>query len=459
VSASRSPRGVLKLLRAALCALYVVSVTPCLAAEASLRSPRLQALDKAAAAGDVRASSAFWLEIAQRGAPLIEPLTEDTMLLTFVVRARSSSDERAPGIYGQLGDTGGPMPAKAALARLDGTDVWYRTYEMSDRARFSYHVIRPRGEVPDPQAVAEISVGGAVHELFVDPLNPRTWFNGWMRMLDTGEWTEDWPVRGSYAEGPHALVDRYATPRHGVERGTVSTYDVGSELLGNQRKITVYTPPGLPRGCADCDFLLVFDRAAYTSAVPTTVILDNLQADGAIRPLVAVFVGNTQVPGRGAELPPNPLFQRYLREELLPWLHGRYQFTRDPRRSVVAGSSFGGLAATYTALENAALFGNVLAQSGSYWWWPEWMSTGIRITDQAGTLIRQFEATSRLPVRFYLEVGTWEGDVMLEPNRRFRDVLLRKGYDVHYEERVGGHDYVRWRDSLSDGLLELIGKK
>jgi enterochelin esterase family protein len=58
-----------------------------------------------------------------------------------------------------------------------------------------------------------------------------------------------------------------------------------------------------------------------------------------------------------------------------------------------------------------------------------------------------------------METGTWEGDVMLEPNRKFRDVLLGKGYDVQYEERIGGHDYVRWRDSLSEGLRRLLGKQ
>jgi enterochelin esterase-like enzyme len=444
-------------LSAAFVGLVVLCAMPSLAAGASPRSPRLEALSKTAPADQPRILSRFWADVARSGTPLIEPSSDGSMLLTFVVRASGLPDERLPGIYGAFGDTGGPMPARAVLERLGGTDVWYRTYEMSDRARFSYHVVRPRGTAADPQAVAEIILDGATHELFVDPLNPRTWVNGWMRLLDSGEWTEDWPVRGSYAEGPNALVDRYVTPRQGVARGKVSTQDLASELLGNQRKITVYTPPGHERGCADCDFLLVFDRAAYLSAVPTTVILDNLQGDGAIGPIVAVFVGNSQVPGR-AELPPNPLFQRFLAEELLPWLRKRYQFTSDARRSVVAGSSFGGLAATYTAFKNPSVFGNVLAQSGSYWWWPDWMSAGIRITEDSGALIREFSAAERLPLRFYLEVGTWEGDVMLEPNRRFRDVLRRKGYDVHYEERIGGHDYVRWRDSLSDGLLELIGR-
>ncbi|HEX5651244.1 MAG TPA: alpha/beta hydrolase-fold protein [Steroidobacteraceae bacterium] len=458
MSPSRSPRGACSFMQAVVCALFVSCATPSLAVEPSLRSPRLQALSRAAAAGEDQASSTFWLEVARRGTPLIEPLADGVMLLTFVVRANGMPDERAPGIYGQLGDTGGPMPARAALQRLEGTDVWYRTYEMSDRARFSYHVIRPRRDVADPQAVGDITVEGEAHELFVDPLNPRTWVNGWMRLLETGEWTEDWPVRGSYAEGPHALVDRYATPRQGVKRGKASTHDVGSELLGNQRKITVYTPPGHERGCAECDFLLVFDRAAYISAVPTPTILDNMQADRVIRPLVAVFVGNSRQPGRGEELPPNPLFQRFLREELLPWVRERYRFSSDPRRSVVAGSSFGGLAATYTALKNPDVFGNVLSQSGSYWWWPQWLAAGIRVTEQSGTLIREYRDAARLPIRFYMETGTWEGEVMLEPNREFRDVLLRKGYDVQYEERIGGHDYVRWRDSLSEGLRRLLGQ-
>ena len=35
--------------------------------------------------------------------------------------------------------------------------------------------------------------------------------------------------------------------------------------------------------------------------------------------------------------------------------------------------------------------------------------------------------------------------------------LLAKGYEVHYQENVGGHDYLSWRGSLADGLLALVG--
>jgi hypothetical protein len=38
-----------------------------------------------------------------------------------------------------------------------------------------------------------------------------------------------------------------------------------------------------------------------------------------------------------------------------------------------------------------------------------------------------------------------------------RDVLLAKGYEVHYQQFVGGHDYLSWRGTFADGLMDLIG--
>ena len=48
---------------------------------------------------------------------------------------------------------------------------------------------------------------------------------------------------------------------------------------------------------------------------------------------------------------------------------------------------------------------------------------------------------------------------MVPCNRHLRDVLTLKGYEVHYSEFNGGHDYICWRGSLADGLLRLVGNK
>jgi enterochelin esterase-like enzyme len=38
-------------------------------------------------------------------------------------------------------------------------------------------------------------------------------------------------------------------------------------------------------------------------------------------------------------------------------------------------------------------------------------------------------------------------------------VLLAKGYSVHYQQFVGGHDDVVWRGAFADGLIALLGRR
>lgn len=72
---------------------------------------------------------------------------------------------------------------------------------------------------------------------------------------------------------------------------------------------------------------------------------------------------------------------------------------------------------------------------------------------------RQFVKARRQPIRFYMEVGRFEGQFGPEQvveNRRFRDVLEAKGHDVTYQEFSGGHDYLRWRGTFAEGFIKLV---
>jgi enterochelin esterase-like enzyme len=104
--------------------------------------------------------------------------------------------------------------------------------------------------------------------------------------------------------------------------------------------------------------------------VPTATILNNLISEKRISPMVAVFVGNAHGGARNHELPYNPVFADFLVSALLPWAHGLYNFTSDPLRAVIEGSSFSGLAAACAGLRHSETFGNVLSQSHSFWWMP-----------------------------------------------------------------------------------------
>ena len=86
-------------------------------------------------------------------------------------------------------------------------------------------------------------------------------------------------------------------------------------------------------------------------------------------------------------------------------------------------------------------------------------------TTEGNVMAKQFLASSKLPVRFYLAAGTFEidregvGGGILETTRNLRDVLRAKGYEVQYQQFVGGHDGLSWRGTLADGLIALLGSR
>lgn len=70
----------------------------------------------------------------------------------------------------------------------------------------------------------------------------------------------------------------------------------------------------------------------------------------------------------------------------------------------------------------------------------------------------------KLPLRFYMDAGAKEIDLngkgfdLLTSGRHLRDILLAKGYEVHWQQFRGGHDYLSWRGTLADGLMVLNGQ-
>lgn len=400
---------------------------------ADLLSPRMSRLAAEVAAGNGAAVAEFWDELARQGTPLVEPVADDPAhsLVTFVWRGEP---ELANVVL-----AGGPAtghPADNQLARLAETDVWYLTRRFRSDLRTTY-VLSPN----DPLVALDWNDGPAMQarltRLRPDPLNPRRDFTT------------------SLVELAQAPPQPWVKPRPEVPRGTLAAEKFASQILGNERRITVYRPPGYSAAGEEYPLLIVFDLESYTLQVPLPTMLNNLIHAGRIPPLVALLVGNS-AGARGRELTCNDEFVRFLAEELLPHVRRGNHVTRDPARVVIAGSSLGGLAASYFAFRHPELAGNVLAQSPSLGWSPE---TDVAPGDPAAPgewLTRQIAHHPPVPVRFYLEAGLLES-VRFEA-RHLRDVLVARGYPPpRYEEYHGGHDYCCWRGSFSDGLEWLLG--
>jgi enterochelin esterase-like enzyme len=425
-------------------------------------SPRIAALRSAIESGE-QSTTAFWEEMKKKGTPLIERARDDekNMLVTFVWKG--TPDTR--NVMVLWFPFTSQWPDDYRMTRIADSDVWYKTIKVDKRKRFIYRLV---SNGPNLHASQEPAGGDTFSTLWagsqIDPLNPNHW------AADPED--PDVPEHQGFSavEMPDAPAQPWAALRPGVPQGKIERHPFSSALLKNDREIGVSLPPGYAQGATPDACLIVLDanadpkRDKQPAREPTETILDNLISENRIPPMVALFVDNGPGDARSRELPCNPTFANFLNFELVPWARRSYNVTLDPRQVVVAGSSYGGLAATFVALRHPETFGNVLSQSGSYWWTPPKNNPSDFDPDaEPNWVAKQFIAAPLLPLRFYLDAGSDEidlsgqGRAILVPTRHLRDVLLAKGYEVHYQEFVGGHDYLSWRGTLADGLILLMG--
>ncbi len=428
-------------------------------------SKRIQSLRNQIGAGQTNTES-IWKQVAAEGTPLTEPYGSDGkyQLVTFLWR--STHDTRNVFVRGSfLGFSVGP-PADYSMHQIANSDVWYLTLKLPSGARFTYQ-LSPNDPLTfeGPRAAQRAATRQADplsrHPLSACPSNVSK-FNC-----------------SSVAELPGAVPEPWVIDKPGTPEGRVEKQSIKSSIQKIERPFSVYTPANYKADGPPNALLILFDGEDLQDDDPYRVTtLNNLIAASRIPPTVAVFVENVSR-RRLVDLVASPEFADFMAKELVPWIRSHYNVTKDAKQTVITGYSAGGLASAYVALRHPEVFGNVLSQSGAFWWSFEHNGgvCGSRCPDSGGTggenskdattegnfMVKQFLASPKLPLRFYLAVGTFEldrdggGGGILESTRHLRDVLLAKGYQVHYQQFVGGHDGLSWRGTLADGLIALLG--
>lgn len=267
---------------------------------------------------------------------------------------------------------------------------------------------------------------------------------------------------GGVAQAQGRPAERTRPPA-GVAAGRVEEFIQFDSTYRRTRHIWVYTPPGYDaKAQVPYPLLLAFDGREYLDTIPLPLILDSLQAGRHAPPFVAVLVDDSTFAVRLGDLANQPRMVSYLAGQLLPWVRNHYHVTRDPHRTIVTGSSAGGLASAYVAFVRPDLFGNVLSQSGAYWRGAAG-SNGAPFEWLAG----QLSAVPKKDIVFLLDVGALEdhptlggsGPNFLDATRRFHDALRAKGYTTIYAEVPGGvHAPGTWRERLPAGLAAITAR-
>jgi len=405
-------------------------------------SRRLAELQDRLKSGDRKALDSFWKEITKSGAPIIEELPGNDRDELVTILWRGTKDTKNVFVFHL-------PPIDKPMVRLLDTDLWYKTFRLQKGARFVYRLAT---NLPDPKEWTSLVRFG--NSMRADPLNP-------LQFAERANELNPYEVTFfSAAELPSAESQFWSVARPQVPTGRLRRDKFTSKLLGNERPIWIYTPHNYAAKKKPYGLLVLSDGGLYVNSARVGTTLDNLIAAGLIPPLVAVMVDN---PDRGRELSCNSAYADFLAQEIVPFVRANYHVTDRPEQTIIGGASFGGLAAACVGLKHSEVFGNVLSQSGSFWWKPD------AEKDWEG-LTRQFATSPRLPLRFSFEAGSMENTgggpagrqvapPLLFTNRNLRDTLKSKGYWVHYTEFIGNHTVFNFRGTLASHLIALVGIK
>ncbi|MDP9272010.1 MAG: alpha/beta hydrolase-fold protein [Chloroflexota bacterium] len=394
-------------------------------------SPRIAAVKSRLQRGDNQAADELWEELEQSGTPLIERTDPSNELLVTLLTRQSDATRLSV-----VGGLSGLDPTDARMRRLGGSQLWYRTYRAPANLRTVY-AFAPSKAADDP------------NRWTADPLNPRTF----LYPADP-EAPDDPEARVSVLDLPDAPPFRWSVSAD-APQGATTLHRLRSARLGNERRVYAYTPAGYDESEDGYPFLVIFDGWAFTQLVSAPATLDHLIAANAIPKVVAILPDSLDNPTRMRELWLDDGFNAFIADELLPWARARLRLSDDPQRVTIAGSSLGGVAATYFALQRPDIARNVISMSGAFQISPAGEPEPI-------WLGRELASRDRAPVRFWLDAGTLErlpdlqyGVSILAANRHVRDTLTARGYEVHYREFPGGHDYFWWAETLGEALVAL----
>lgn len=419
------------------------------------------------------AEKQHWLSHLQ--APLIEAIDVDSnqCLVTFLFQ---NTADKNTSIYLYSPVTGFPCSAGSVLTNYPGTDMDYLTLLLPADLRMSYSFLlvsrQYHYEEPDmtsqsiqyPLPAGELACSLWLFNQLMennavcwDPYNSHAivYYKDWENPVEffAKESVLELP------KAPAALIplNNNLTTLTQEKRLFSASLEFNDTSLSShpdyrntQRKYWVYLPPGYD-AAKSYPVILFLDGSDYLGLFLTPSLLDTFIVNGDIPPCLAVFFDYSP-DKRMVEYNCSAVFTDFIADELLTVLSQRHglSIAASPQTTAIVGYSAGGLAAVYAGITRADRFGQVIAQSPSL----EILKKTERRDLMANNLSRQTRfyvesgSLETLPAELVFADGSSQALNSLQACREMVEELQQQGWVVHFNEFMGGHNTVCWRQSL-----------
>ena len=232
------------------------------------------------------------------------------------------------------------------------------------------------------------------------------------------------------------------------KRGTVSHPWYDSQILGINRRLTVYTPYGYEKNTKTKYPVLYLlhgaggDEEAWSSMGRTAQILDNLIAKGLAKPMIVVMPnGNpNQQAAQTFGLPTTEydwrdpanrnLYVQSLVEEIVPFIEKNYRTVAKKSHRAIAGLSMGG--------------GHTIAASGMYPNVFDYICPLSMGANKSEELSAQLQGIKKAGYKLYW-LACGNTDFLFEQANQLDEALTENGLEHTYYVSEGGHVWANWR--------------
>ena len=263
--------------------------------------------------------------------------------------------------------------------------------------------------------------------------------------------------------GPQSLS--YEVQR--VPHGSVTKRWYASKGLQEDRRLTVYTPPGYESNKGKYPVLYLLhgmggDEEAWMTLGRASQILDNLIAAGKAKPMIVVMpnghTSNAAAPGESAKgfykidmMTPDIFtgdMETYF-NEIINFTEQNYRVKSDAKDRAIAGLSMGGFHSLYISANQPKMFGYVGLFS------PAILPPQNKQSPIYMNLDTKLDIQRKQGYQLYW-IAIGKTDFLYKSVTDFRNKLDRSGFKYTYVESDGGHTWSNWRTYLTDFVPQLF---